>query len=90
MSEYIVDVANDDATYKRVFGKTPGYLLGYPVRERIVRCRDCKYLDTPDWDEVLAAQHGEPPASCMRPDGDGDYMRFEIEPDGFCKWGERK
>lgn len=59
-------------------------------REEIVRCRDCKYLDVPDWDEVLAAQYGEPPASYMRPDGNGDYMRFEIEPDGFCKWGERK
>lgn len=51
----------------------------------LVRCRDCKYGEqdsgwfTPDgrlW--------------CMRPDGDGDYMRFEVELDGFCAWGERR
>lgn len=64
--------------------------MAFEEYSELVRCRDCKYLDTPDWDEVLAAQYGEPPASCMRPDGNGDYMRFEVEPDGFCKWGERK
>lgn len=49
----------------------------------IVRCKDCKYGEqtsgwfTPDgrlW--------------CMRSDGDGDYMRFEVEPWRFCAWGE--
>lgn len=27
---------------------------------------------------------------CMRPDGNGDYLRIEVEPDGFCAWGKRK
>lgn len=44
-------------------------------REEIVRCRDCKYCIA---------------NVCMSPDGDGDYLRFEVLPDGFCAWGERK
>lgn len=85
MAEYIIGNDGDESILD--LGE---FELRFQERERIVRCRDCKYLDTPDWDEVLAAQYGEPPVSCMRPDGNGDYMRFEIEPDGFCKWGERK
>lgn len=85
MSEYIIGNDGDESILD--IGE---FELRFHERERIVRCRDCRYLDTPDWDEVLAAQYGEPPASCMRPDGDGYYMRFDVEPDGFCKWGERK
>jgi len=40
----------------------------------IVRCRDCKH-ELDGW--------------CFRPDGDGDFMRFGIEPDGFYAWGDR-
>lgn len=52
--------------------------LRFQKRERIVRCLDCEWFD-PFLGDL-----------CMRPDGNGDYMRFEVEPDGFCKWGERK
>ena len=41
----------------------------------IVRCRDCKH---------------EIDGYCGRPDGDGGYLLFGVEPDGYCKWGERK
>lgn len=40
----------------------------------IVRCRDCKHFE----DGV-----------CYRPDGDGDYARWIVEPVGFCAWGEK-
>lgn len=66
----------------------------------VVRCRDCRYLDTPDWDDTLAALYGEPPTFCMnlsqnewRMDGDrrvAETSFLEVEPDGFCAWGERK
>jgi len=48
-----------------------------PVHERIVRCGDCKHYH--------ASIHG-----C---DEFGDEWRNEyanVEPDGFCMWGERK
>lgn len=43
-------------------------------REQIVRCRDCIY-----YDDYLG--------SCVR--GNAHQVRA-AEPDGFCKWGERK
>jgi len=42
----------------------------------IVRCKDCKH----------ATRDGE----CMRYDEWHDDRWYAIEPDGFCKWGERK
>lgn len=41
----------------------------------IVRCRDCKWYDE---------------GMCYQPDGDGGFLCLEREPDGFCKWGEKK
>ena len=56
--------------------------------EQIVRCKDCRFvLNEPD---SYYDQSGmERLYTCMRPDGDGDYIRMAVEPDGFCKWGER-
>ena len=72
-------------------------------REEIVRCRDCKYLDDSEysrWDSSLAECYGEPPLFCdllsfneWRMDGDrrvAETTFAEVEPDGFCKWGERR
>lgn len=52
---------------------------------KVVRCRDCKHLYIPQWDEILAAEYGAPPIVCERT-GDMD----DVEPDGFCAWAERK
>lgn len=43
--------------------------------ETIVRCRDCKYQ-----------------RDCYCDHPKGAYMNaiLPVEPDGFCKWGERK
>lgn len=48
--------------------------LRFQERERIVRCKDCIY-----YDDYLG--------SCVR--GNAHQVRA-AEPDGFCKWGERK
>lgn len=49
-------------------------LISIP-RERVVRCRDCKeYIERKGY--ATCGYFG------------GDYV--EIEPDGFCKWGERR
>lgn len=46
--------------------------------EEIVRCKDCKHYEN----------HGSF-VMCILPDDDGDYACWIVEPDGFCKWGER-
>ena len=49
--------------------------------ERIVRCKDCRHYTDHEWviatdvDDVCHFWHGEP---------------TKVEPDGFCKWGERR
>lgn len=66
----------------------------------VVRCKDCKYLDMPDWDGVLTMNYGEPPTFCTylsynewRMDGDRRVVEtsfLEVSPDDFCAWGERR
>ena len=73
---------------------------GGELREEIVRCRDCKHLDMPDWDNTLTMEYGEPPTFCMRLSDnewrkDGERMVvetsfLEVSPDDFCAWGERR
>ena len=50
--------------------------------EPIVRCRDCVHGIKAD----LSGNWYE----CMKPDGNGDYARYEVESDGYCAWGERR
>ena len=50
------------------------------VHERIVRCRDCKHYSDHEW--VLVTDVSD----VCHFFGDG----VKVEPDGFCKWGERK
>lgn len=51
----------------------------YDRRERVIRCRDCK--------------HGMCGGLCTLfafPLGDGHIIPADVEPDGFCAWGERR
>lgn len=62
----------------------------YDVREPIVRCRDCKNCG------ILVCSSGgskmkRVPACFRLAKLDGDAFEdvfFEVEPDGFCAWGE--
>ena len=64
------------------YGYTDGTALGRTLekQEEIVRCCDCEHYDP----------HPTDGGVCFLPDGDGDFARWEVEPDGFCAWGERK
>ena len=50
------------------------------LHEEIVRCRDCKHF------EYWTFRDGRNAHDCAR---GGDYL-FDTEPDGYCKWGERR
>ena len=54
--------------------------LRFWLRERIVRCRDCKHYSEHEWVMVTDV------SDVCHFFGDG----VKVEPDGFCKWGERK
>lgn len=104
MSEYIISIPDD--AYNRFIathGVEDCSLFGYRLTGEIVRCRDCKHLDDSEyrrWDSTLAEIYGEPPLFCdllsfneWRMDGDrrvAETTFAEVEPDGFCAWGERK
>lgn len=83
MSEYIVRMP-PDMPYEIRAELNAWYVESEPI----VRCRDCKHFDHEEVfiGDVFIAER----LWCIRPDGDGDYMCFDVEPDGFCKWGERK
>ena len=50
------------------------------VREEIVRCRDCAYICNREYANGLEYH------TCSYFDSE----HAEVEPDGFCAWGERR
>ena len=81
MSEYIVNLDGELGMALAVACAGAGF-----VREEIVRCRDCKYMHTVrswlgmDVDECWLHADRE----------SGALGKERTEPDGFCKWGERR
>ena len=77
MSEYIVNVPDKDAElFIARFGIDGTTMFGYNLTGEIVRCRDCKYGIN---DGELCAE-----------DASDSWDWRNIEPDGFCAWGERR
>ena len=80
MTEYIVDLNGVETKEVVTDDDRLMVLWGLPVRERIVRCRDCKYYADHEW--IIATDVSD--VCHFWADG------VKVEPDGFCKWGERK
>lgn len=75
MSEYIVEMYDECEKYVLEYGCKPTYTQGFPLREEIVRCRDCVWFTNSSHYGAYCTNFGSPL-------GD-DY-------DGFCAWGERE
>ena len=104
MSEYIVDGAVPNHTV-RVEDEREVYwhMTHLPVREEIVRCRDCKFY-TPE--SMTREERGFgvyenvwEPGGCFNPErcphggdpfGEWYVIGINTDPDGFCAWGERR
>lgn len=76
MAEYIVYLTAMEEFYGKDFAGYVDYLnrtmvqfMGNPLKESIVRCRDCRF---------------------RKKFGFCEAMHRSVEPDGFCKWGERE
>lgn len=90
MAEYVVKGAEPNETV--LHSRTPNGYEAWnwlPVRERIVRCRDCKYAQVHHpLNPITGIPAGIEDWRC-------DYFWNadelpEVEPDGFCAWGKRK
>lgn len=88
MTERIIDLAGV-ATVKSVKELTGSdalaYLWGLPVREEIVRCKDCKR----QWVFDLSGMYGTHEHDQMYCALVAGHSRL-VKPDGFCAWGERR
>ena len=81
MSEYVVKGAEPNETVLHT--RTPNGFEEWnwlPVKEQIVRCKDCKHYKEHKWILVTDVS---------------DVCEFfsdgvKVEPNGFCKWGVRK
>ena len=62
------DVEHRSFDFKRMFDES------IPCKERIVRCRDCKYR--------YGCLH-------LLDDGDDDMRRCNATPEGYCGWGRK-
>ena len=83
MTEYIVDLTN---AVKRKFSWSLESLMDTaPVREEIVRCRDCMYARESYWDDG-ERKHADPMSKlCWYFGG-----KITVPLDFYCKAGERK
>ena len=77
MSEYIVELYDEYEKYVLEFECKPTNTHGFPLREEIVRCRDCKHYITKFRDEY------DDTVWC------GLHAGY-VEPDGFCAWAVRR
>lgn len=86
MSEYIVKGAepNETVLHRRT---SNGYdeWSWLPVREEIVRCRDCKYSSA---GEAVISGNWKL-GSCHNPRFRGSIQAANVTADGFCAWSER-
>lgn len=105
MAEYVVNGAEPNETV--LHGRTPNGYESWqwlPVRERIVRCRDCKFY-TPE--SMTREERGFgvyedvwEPGGCFNPERCSSVWDAVFEqmvpvgintnPNGFCAWGCRK
>lgn len=75
--DYVISTELAKEDWAHGFGTKYTYNLKF---DELVRCCDCEHYDP----------HLTEGGVCFLPDGDGDFARWEVEPDGFCKWGERR
>lgn len=88
--EYIVNFGDDRSRAFVRLAMAEAENHGAKLREEIIRCRDCRHLDDRE------ARHLACNLLSMnewRMDGDrrvAETSFLEVEPDGYCVWGEGK
>ena len=70
-------------------GGTDGVSKLWFTNEPIVRCRDCKYMETVDLSSHFGGDHKHDHQECNRVRS-FDCFFMLVELDGFCAWGEMR
>lgn len=78
MREHVVDLTKVETAEGLGDVNTYEWLTALPVREQIVRCKDCKYYKEHKW--ILVTDISD--VCEFFSDG------VKVEPNGFCAWGE--
>lgn len=85
MIEYIVRVNENDERWHYVEQQYT-HFFGYQITEEIVRCRDCRNLES-----QTVSYSDKPIFVCTAEWCEGaERDNPLVEPDGFCAWGERR
>lgn len=80
MSEHVVDLTQVETVEGLGDVNTYAWLTALPVREQVVRCKDCEHYREHEW--ILITDVSD----VCHFWGDG----VKVEPNGFCKWGKRR
>ena len=89
MSEYVISVDENDERWHYV-ERQYTHFFGYPITEEIVRCRDCehaRHYHPLDWRTGKPHETVEEWYCEWHSNAEG---ASEIEPNGYCAWGERR
>lgn len=70
-------------------GGTDGVSKLWFTNKLIVRCRDCKYMETVDLSSYFGGDHKHDQQQCNRIRS-LDCFTMPVELDGFCAWGEMR
>ena len=81
MSEYIVDFAAHNAN--------AAIALCDGVHEEIVRCKDCAWVSSYKRRNLVTGELSETVYNCSGHFWEPEGLN-EVEPNGFCSWGEKK
>ena len=81
MSEYIIDTSYLEERYFSMFGQQATHIAGCPLKEKIVRCKDCrdKCVNTVSCGNVEIDKW----LTC------GKFGTLITE-NGFCAWGKER
>lgn len=88
MSEHIIDVSKATTGYQTVGNRS--WLMGAPIKERIIRCKDCKFYNETHHKCHRAAIIIDVNGNVYLTDEENGYLSMtDANPDGFCAWSER-
>ena len=80
MSEYIVEMYDECEKYSSEYGCKPTNTHGFPLREEIVRCRDCAFREVHDGNEYPIGERGSVYCLAWSDGMQGKWTKLE----GFC------
>jgi hypothetical protein len=71
--------------YVVIYHVEDGYLVGDRLKERVTRCRDCRFYSEREMRDFNTQKPIGTDCCCER----NEHV-VDADPDGFCSWAERK